>query len=1166
MKLGRPHCGRFVVFFLSSLGVLCGAENDDLDFAEKLQEKGFLTLAARQYAKLDQEGKIPKKERDRIYRSLFKLYNDMSGRTRDVDEQRRYKEEGKKYFDKIENKNDDALRLELLEANRQVLKTIAFQKEEAKNDEAAQLVEKGRKTFQEMITVVDRIRDEMKKKMDDYDQKDEADQKKMEKEKREWEQLDINVNLLFGEAVVLYANIVGRSDSDARKWLLKMAETYEDFVSRYYETAYAILGNLYLGEANILLGNYVTPWKENREGYKLGILQFNEAILSLKNMDGFQEWRDAKLLEAYIKLTGALELVEQREEAIKAIDEMMKWRNPAKVSPTKDSDLHVRLMYMLEKKCKLLKALHEKTGKAQYNSQLAATAIEAKALCEKLNSPWKANFIKILSEIKITGLAKSADLCFLKAEDAYKAWHKATEVKELQDEDEDKDEAEIKKKLLLNNAYPQMAEAVEFYRETVGLAQKEGKEKAETFIPMALYKMGTCFYTTNNYPMALACLLRAVEMFPSDKYPAKDAPDIHRKIGNCAKMARECAKLMYKDYGRGRFEESLYDKTLEIIEKYFPEEGGDPSFYRAELRMINEKWEEAVALYEKIGKDSSLYKMAQYQVTDCLYQAIKKREAEKKPDSASKDFRQPREELIARLQKVVDTCRNRLEKPKDMDETRYEILEGNRKKALTKTLKRMALVYRDLGQTEKARASFDTLLSLSQDDVEGQRQALTSIIFLDYKTKDLDNLKKDLARVEKIPEDPENWPASKRKADLGNFYTMVANLLMSAKISPLEAEIRKLRKEKADEKLIAKKEKDHAELCVERAGWYARILDVTGERNGELLKNIIGILYQYDPDVSNTIKYLELFFQWNPEKPALDTLYPDMMGKKPEDWDRQIGPFLDKLTVFQKNYTSFLDALFDSKDFSKISIKELRELLKDKNAQDRPRNYATAIRIFEAMENDIKKDRNFEKQVYPELLKKMEDVRQADYFYTAKYILAKCYRRQNKHKEAAELYAELLKYFIEYPDIRIQRARAALDSGTPEGIKAAAEDFTTLLNMKFVPEPTSNNFKPIDYYSLWFGYTMARIAQLGDKPDCDQAISVWKTLRQAICSDLGYFSKNGERWRRIGIDFAERAEHDAFIAEVRSYFEKTILPLIKKSPKDDPVKNETWDGLMQLYK
>ena len=1139
---------RLRILLLWILGAVAPAAvfgGEEADFARALEEGGFLSLALKHYEAADSKGEIAEKDKDGLYLKMYQLYSQQAARAKDSAVQQTLQQAAERFYAKIKDKNSAALQLERVKSRLEFLRQASNQLVGAPAAEQARLKEVGRKEFREFMEVVDKIRKDVQKWFDGFDENDEKAPPAKKAEAKQMRELQVNVNLDFAEACSLYATIEGPADGDAKKWLLQLAETLEDFQREYAESPAGIRAGIYIGEANILLGNYVTTWKEKRNGFELGVMAFKEAILSLKAMKNYTQWRDSQLEFAYFKQVLVLEAVGEHARVVEAADAMLEWRNPEKVDPAKEKALHAKLMAVLEKKCLHLLELHQKNNDRKAATQLAEAASWGKRVAEKWGSSWRTNFNNILKKLP-PGIDLTADVALLRADEAYR-----------------EGSAKISEggAAAMSQALPALTRAADLYLKAITLSAKEDRKKFESVAPAAYYKMASCFYKTDNLLLALAACLKAIDHFPSAKYTEKDEPETYKWILSSAKLTKNAALMMYKK-SKQPFEKGMYRAALRLMGRSFPEEGGDPAFFEGELEKEGDNFATAIENYKKVKPDSDLYAMALFNIADCGYRKLRKDEEElkkagKESKPGSEEFVKSREELLERFLDVKKELAKEFKRPQGMDDAKLENQLKKRGQALDSATDRLAKLYEDLGRFENAVALQEEIGNRHEGGPEGRARALQRIAQIHYNMGNLEGLDKDIVRIEKFPAESRTPQAEETLKDaLEDAYRRRYNLLVAKVANPLKQE---LTKAKGAE--LEAKERKLAETYIEMARSFERVLEISGRKDEDMLKNAMTYYFNYSTDSGKATELLQRYFEWFPDKPPLEGWYLELMGKTAEDWDRKLGGNLASVTKLREDYLSLLDALFDKSDYSKMSLEEVRDTVR--KTKDVPRNYQRARETLERMAQNLDSDIVFKKQAWPGLARLRTEVQRAEQYYLLRYYLGQCHKRQKQYAQAAAIYEELSHYFVEYHDIRIELANAAALSGKKEDLAKAKQEFATLLRV--VPDPRSSSYKPIDYYSLWLGYIKADLELLGPKPDpCDVA-TLWKKMRSALHLDLSYFAKDAARFQKLGFASGGRAENEIFIADVRDFYEQRVFPFFKNCKKEAEaggLAEETWTRLV----
>lgn len=1135
-----------IIAFLA-MGLSVGSEEEkDIEFIQALKTAGFLNLSVKKYLELEQKGRLKDDEKDKLYLDLFQILNERSTGAPDIDTQKILKKQAEGYFEKIKNKEGKAIKLDKAKVKLQFLGLIQQKLLKADEAEALKLKTQAKEEFTETIESLDIIRKDIAKWFEEFDLMKENDQKKLQRESVVQSEMRVNANLYFGEACVINGYIQGPSDAQARNWLITMADTYDDFLNAYFNTPAAIAGSINLGEANIMLGNYTTRWKEDRKGLELGKMQFKDALLSLSSMTTYRDWANSQMMRAYGKFIDSLMLTGDNQGALEVIDKLLAWKDPMKVDPKNDKSLHYTLMFRLDQKCKLLYILY-KGGDLLSAKKISEDASRGKRITEKYDRAFVGNFNIHLRNLP-DDIPLTADIAMLRADQS---------LREAMNSNTDAgDEVGIS---------PSWVKSSDFYQQVIFLSAIEGKTKIEELQPKAYYYLGYCYFKLNLPLLSLASCLKALDTFPADKFNKREFEDVYEWTLKSAKLARNAALVLYK-VNKGSFEEEMYTSTLDVIQNKFPDEGGDPTYFKGLMKKEGADFTAAIENFKKVEKSSGLYGMAQFHMADCGYSKLTIEESEAKKvgkeiDKSSKNYIEPREKLIAQFAEVRDSNRKKIERPKDVTEEQYAAILLNRLTTYEIAQNRLASIYRELGKYDDAIGVYRDVILENPDDTKLQVRSRDNIILSLYKGGRLDDLRKEIGEAEKIPEG--KWGDWQRVDKLENYYNMVSILIVQQKIDPLRQEINSLKQQENKEVEIDKLEKQLSVVNLERADNLAKTMDATGKKDRKLLGQVMLLYYNNGDDDQKTISWMEKYFEWFPEKPELDGWHAEMLGKSKEEWDQKMGGYLQDFTSLKKTYLEFLDVLFDKQNYADMGIKEIVVLKRSSN--DLPRDYSRARILLDQMDKNRKKDNIFDKNIHAKLMKIKDKIEEAENYYITRYHLAKIYKRAGRFTEAVKVFTELSKYFVEFHDIRIELAETAAASDNKDELTKARTEYIRLLEI--VPGPRQQNYSPIDYYSIWLGLSQVslKLLLMGDQPDACGVSNIWSRLRSELALDLSYFSKNISRFQKLEIEMADRREHEIFIDRFRNFFEKVLTPHIQKcnDAKFESLKEENWDEFVK---
>lgn len=222
---------RYIIAALASTTVFFSSflqANEDLEFAEKLLEKGYKSLAAKYY-KQALGGRLSDREKDSIYLSLFQILNQISGASNDLKLKEKLTKEAKSFFDQIKNADDPRVQLQRVSSSMTTMKQASFKLnhplEIPTPAEAKRLKSEVSKAFDLVAKVSNKVRLDSRDWLNKFEEmEDEKERRKLKKELEKQSLLEIESSLMFGEACVIYANALGNKDPKVKEWLLKMAK------------------------------------------------------------------------------------------------------------------------------------------------------------------------------------------------------------------------------------------------------------------------------------------------------------------------------------------------------------------------------------------------------------------------------------------------------------------------------------------------------------------------------------------------------------------------------------------------------------------------------------------------------------------------------------------------------------------------------------------------------------------------------------------------------------------------------------------------------------------------------------------------------------------------------------------------------------------------------
>jgi len=1133
----RSLSSRFILSICLALLVLFSNAaiwaDENLDFAEKLIENGYQSLGAKYYEKALNAGKVPSSKSDEVYLALFKILNQIAASTNDAKAKASLEKRATAYFEKIKDPNNPEVQLERVKSSMGTMKRANFNLghpiEIPTPAQAKTYKAQVKKAFKLVSEVSDKIRLDSRAWLTNYEENmEEKEQKKNQKEYGRQRQLEINASLMFGEACVIYANALGHKDKEVREWLARMAKNYEEFISNNFGELPSVIGNIYLGEVFILLEKFKDDYGEVN-GIERGIETFEDAIAGLaeyENEKRIADFINTWTITAYSKLANSLVTVGQSEKAVEAYVRFFDWSAPDKFSP-KSGDLHDLSMNGLSEFCKLLLKLYNAGDKKKVN-YLANYALAGFNFTKKTKSKWHNNFADLMGKLPANdpNIVETTDIAFLKAGQLF---NKALGSPE-----------KVQKDVYV--------EAAMKYKKAINLARIDGVKKLDEILPEASYKMGVCFSKADNHLLALITFLAAIEKYPSTKFSESTHPDIYKNIRGCAINARSSAGTRNKISGQ-RFDQGLYEKTLSMIAKLFPEEGGDPEYFIGDLKRRSGFYEESQRQYAKIPTSSKMYFKSQYYLVYSQYQLM--RERVKKGVLKDDDLKKEKAELIEGFRKVIELCAQVTDKKKIKDEKKYKYIVESKIFATKASFQRLASLSYEEGDFKTAHSIYFDGLKSSKSNID-KHEALQDMITCSFKMADAKSLDAEIKQVEALKVGG-TYPEGIKKKTLNNAYKMLGNLVIKQKMNVLIDQKNKASGEavkEIDEKLKAVyKEVGDIFFAAVKAGV---------EKDETFLKQVIVYYFTSEMALENVLEAIQLYFEWYPKLPALELKHQEMLGKTPKDWDALLGGVEGSMNidVVKSTYGKFMDALFDKSDYSSKRIKEIRTLKKEQ--ADVPRNYNTAERILGELEKYTVKDRNFQKVGWPKLVALKEEIKLAKGYYNMLYMQADCYSRLNKYDDASEVYKKLSKYYVEQFDIRIELGKAMFAQGTAEGFGKAKEIFSELTAA--VAKPGSSTYKPKDYFNLQFWSMRSKLKALGEKPPAADVIKAWKFFRSYIYMDIGYFAKEDSRFSVLKIPSMQKGSHIILIDQIKEWVAQNIFPVLKED--GGPLASDSWEKIL----
>jgi len=1122
----------FPVLFLAGYVFFSNAifSDDDLKFAEKLIGKGYQSLGAKYFEKA-LTGKISDSKKDDIYLSLFQIYNKMATASSDEKVKAAYEKKANEYFSLIKNGDKPEVQLERVKVSMTTMKSAQFKLshpiDKPTPEEAKQLKAETVKAFDLVAKVSDKVRLDSRSWLNKYEQEmEEKEQKKNEKEYQRQRQLEIEASLMFGEACVILANSVGHKDKNAREWLLRMAKNYEEFISNNFGELPSVIGNIYLGEVFILLEKFKDDYGDV-DGVKRGIETFDDALAGLEGFENDSRIKDFItnwIITAHSKKATSLMTVGKNEEAVNAYDELFKWAKPDRFKPS-ESNFHDLTMYNLSQFCKLLLQLYNDGDKSKVNF-LANYALAGFNFTKKTNSRWHINFADIMGKLPADdpNIVETTDIAFLKAGQLF---NKAVGASEKAQED-----------LYIKTAMK--------YKKAINLSRLDGPKKIDEIFPEAAYRMGVCFAKVNNHLLALITFLEAVESYPSAKYPEETHPEIYRNIRGCAVNARASAAARNKISDQDPFDQSLYEKTLKLIALHFPEEGGDPEYFLGDLKRRANDYSAAIKEYAKIPTTSKMYYKAQYYMVESRYWAMKEKvEKQLLKDEALK---KEKAELIQEYEKMIELCSKPTDKKAINDDKIYQYIVESKDFVVQRSNARLAALSYEEGDFKTAHFIYAKSLKAAQANSD-RHDALTDMITCSFKLNDRETLASEIEQLVALKVGP-NYPEGIKNKTLSNAYKMLGNLVIQQKMNPLIASKNKAKGKEEIEQVDTQLKQVYKEV----GDVFFSSIKVSAEKDENFLKQIIVFYFSSEIALEKVLEAINLYFEWYPTLPDLESKFRDMLGKDSEAWDVLLGGVMATINIdlVKKTYANFLDSLFDKTDYSEKTIKEIRDIKSD--TADQPRNYNTAESILNELKSLADKDRNFQKEGWPKLKMLEEAIKNGQSYYNMLYMQADCFSRLNQYEKASEVYRKLAKYYVEQYDIRIELGKAMFAQENEEGYKKANEVFTELSIA--VAKPGASTYNPKDYFNLQFWSTRSKIKALGEKPAANDIVEIWKYFRSYIYQDLGYFAKDEARFNALKIGPLDKGSHLQLIDQIKAWVEEHVFPALKKD--GGPLASDSW--------
>jgi hypothetical protein len=1123
-----------VVLFVVQLG--CGslwAGCDALEFARALDAKGYSLLSIKYFEEALAENAIAEKDKDDLYLDLYKSYSQISSmQTGALAAESAQKAES--YFSKIKDGTRPEVQLEKVNADSKALTQIDNTWRSADPKELDAIKKRTKELFLRVAGVTDTIRKAARKWLDEYDNLDEKEQRSLARQVPKQSGLEINASLKFGEACVIYASVVGHKDPEVRKWLENMAKSYNDFIANNYGSFASIVGSVYLGQVKILLESYQDVYGAKKDGVEDGAAHFRDAVAGLEEFSGqknLEAYVKNWMLQSYLKQSQALSIIGREKNSIEVLKKLFDWKPLQEATPKLDEGFHDQMMSALQTLCQKLKKAYDSGDKKAVNDLMDYT-LKGFNFTKKVDSRWSQNFKVLLGGLPTDdpAIVETLDIAYMKADKLYSHAVRAPEAEQ--------------KKAFYDVAMK--------YKKVVEMCISEGKTRMDEMFPLAAERLGASYMKIDNNLLALGIFLKAVDLYPSSKYNEAQFPEIYRSIRRCAISAKSAAIRRYLLAGKRPFDQGLYEQTLTLISEQFPEEGGDPEYFLGVLRKAAGDYQGAYDLLSKLGPDSKMYYKAQLFMVDCELQKVTDGEA----NGSLKDdaLRQGKKDVIGKYEQVAKLAMAELKKPAGMTPENFKYMMDSKVDSLGKAYEKMGYLYYQLEDFSKSYKCQAEMLSKAVN--EDQRFAsLKFMILSGYNLGDMDVLSKDIALYEKLkPNDDLS------QATLDDFrakaYQYKANLVIKQKLNPLSTKMEGL---KGEALKALKVELNQA--YVETADLLYQSLLISEERNEDLLKSVIAYYYTSPEAREKALVAMNLYFKWYPNKPMLDDWYKKGLGQSTEAWDDKLGGLLKNkainLPVVEKTYLEFLDLLFDRSDYSQMRLAEVRKKKKDNN--DEPRNYQLALGVFDKLEGMTKRDLNFAKLGWPVIAKLKSSLVEANGYYGMRYQQAQCLSLLKKYSEASEVYKELSHYYVEYPEIRIELAKAEFAQNTLESYQRAEVLFADLLNV--VPGPNASGYDPKEFFSLQWWNTRTKLAIAGgQKAPAEKVVEAWKFLRSMVYQDLGYMAKESQRFNQLKITGPAIVVQEGLIDDFKAWVEENIFPVVKIS--GGPLAGDSWKSIL----
>jgi TolA-binding protein len=1103
---------------------------DHLDFARALEGNGYVTLSIENYESALEGKEVGAKDLDEVYLSLYKLYGRLATQS-SVEGAKSAKIKAESYFSKIKGRDNPVVQLEKVKSGMESLRRLEFDAQKADEEALPALKKKAKEAFLRVAEVTQKIRVDSRTWLGEYESMEEKAQKKARREYQQQSELEANSNLQFGEACIIYAAVVGYKDPDVVKWLNVMSKGYEDFIANYYGSFAAIFGGVYYGQVCILLGEFTDDYGSKVDGLKAGATSFEDAIAGLEEFSGqrgAQSHVKTWMINAHVKHSDALVIIGKKEKAIDVLAKLFDVLPIKDATPKKDELHHDRMMSALQTLCVMLKDSYVGGNRSRVNA-FAQFVLKGFNFTKKVDSKWHANFRKLLGALPADddSIVETLDIASMKADNLYSKASKASEAE---------------------SAGPYFLAALK-YKKVIEMALIEG-DRMDEFYPKAAYRLGKCYFTMENYLLALGIYLRAVDLYPSTKYNEKKYPSIYSNVLRCATSAKAAAIKRYILAGKTKFDQELYERTLNTISQQFPEEGGDPEFWLGYLRKSSGDYEGAISQLSKISKESKMYYKSQYAIVDCEYMKMTE-DIEKGILAGDDEIKVERNAIATRYESIAKLCSEPLKKSDDMSQKDFDFLVKSQSDTLANATQRMASLYYQAEEYKKTYGILSQLLSKAKDlDKFNAIKLMTSS---SYQLGDLAMITKDITSLSQLKTGVEL-----SKGMINDFqvkaFRMKANLLIQQQLNPLLT-----RTEGLKGKALEAVESELSPIYVKTADLYFDALKLSGDKDEELLKPIIGFYYSAETGREKALEAMNLYFEWYPNLPELDRWHGEMIGKSSQDWDQRLGGVKGtiNLPVVKKVYEKFLDELFDQKDYALMSISQVKTVKKETG--DGPRSYQVALKTLDELEAMTKKDLAFKSKGWPKIEPLRAKLKEANGYYGMRYQQAECLTLLKRYDEATNVFKELSKYFVEYPQVRIELAKAEFAQGTKAGYDKANQIFKELLSV--VPSPNmGSSYSPKDYYYLQLWYAKSQLAIIDGKPSEEMVIETWKLLRGMLYQDLDYIAMESYRFNQLKISSSEKANHVLLIEELKLWVESEIFPVLSQSK--DPLASDSWKSIL----